>query len=585
MNRFSAEGRQCGPQDGASKVVLVVDACAQDRQALKAQLERQGLCVAEAQDGETAVAAFQREAPGLVFMDVATSGADGHAAVRRIKALAGDCYVPVVFLATQADEHALVERVGASGDTCLVAGGDDFLSKPVSPAHLQAKLAAFARIARLYRTVRAQRNELVYEQELAKQVYAKAAMAHPAQLAMIHSLQRPASIFSGDMLLVERSPSGALHVLVGDFTGHGLAAAIGALPAADVFRGMTAKGFSPTEILAEINRKLRQTLPTGMFLAAALVCLDQDGRWAGIRNSGLPDVLVMGRVGGAPRLRLPSSSLPLGIADAIEPFGLEWVEVEPGDQIVVVTDGIVEARNPGGEFFGEERLADCLGRGGGEAAFDRLVQGLDAFIGEAFLEDDLTLAVIPCGGRRWPGAAGRPRGEPEWPAAAGVGGAPALEWRWELDLQAPALRRLDVVPLLVDTVVHLQGMRGHRQALFTILAELFNNALDHGVLRLESSVKDTPEGFARYFKERKERLAQLRAGRIKIGITARREGAGGVLEARVEDDGPGFDFERWGGGFGLASGYSGRGIGLVRTLCDSLAYEGAGNVVKAAYRW
>jgi serine phosphatase RsbU (regulator of sigma subunit) len=584
MNRFSAALGQGGQQDGGGKA-LVVDACAQDRLALKAQLESYGLWVAEAQDGEGAVAAFEREAPGLVFVDVATSGASGHGAVRRIKALAGERYVPVVFLSTQADEHELAEHIGAGGDTCMAAGGDDFLSKPVSPAHLRAKLAAFARIAQLYRTVRAQRNELVYEQELAKRVYAKAAMAHPAQLAMIHSLQRPASIFSGDILLVEHSPSGALHVLVGDFTGHGLAAAIGALPAADVFRGMTAKGFSPAEILAEINRKLRQTLPTGMFLAAVLVCLDQGGRWAGVRNSGLPDVLVIGREGGASRLKVPSSSLPLGIADSIEPFGLEWVEVDPGDQIVVVTDGIVEARNPSGEFFGEERLAACLEQGGGEGAFERLTRGLDAFIGGAVLEDDLTLAVIPCGVERlWPGAAERRYGAPELPAAE-AGQGPAAEWRWELELQAPALRRLDVVPLLVDTVVHLQGMRGHRQALFTILAELFNNALDHGVLRLESSVKDTPEGFARYFSERRERLGRLREGRIKIGITAKREGGCGVLEARIEDDGPGFDFARWSGPSVQACACGGRGIGLVRALCDSLAYEGAGNVVKATYRW
>jgi serine phosphatase RsbU (regulator of sigma subunit) len=586
MRRYSAARPQADEWAASKGKALVVDADADSLRSLKSLLNSLGQAVAVAGDADSAAVAFVREAPDLVLMDVATMGSQLFAAVRRIKALAGDRLVPVIFLTTQEEEEKLEARAETGGDSFLDLGGDDFLSKPVSRAHLRAKLAAFARVAQLYRMVQDQQHELVYEQELAKQVYAKTAMADPSQLAVIRSLQRPASVFSGDILLLERSPSGALHVLVGDFTGHGLAAAIGALPAADVFRGMTAKGFTPSEILTEINRKLRQTLPTGMFLAAVLVCLDQEGRWAGIRNSGLPDVLVLGRDGGAPKRRLPSSSLPLGIADYVEPAKLEWIEVDPGDQIAVVTDGIVEARNPAGEFFGDERLSACLAGGGSGDAFQRLVRSVDEFIGGAPQEDDLTLAVIPCGLHSlWPEAAGRKmRGRGARNSERG-GGAETADWRWELELRPAALKRLDAVPLLVDTVVHLQGLREHRQALFTILAELFNNALDHGVLRLESGVKDSPEGFARYFKERHDRLARLERGRILVGFSARLQSGGGWLEIHIEDDGPGFDYERWKQELDQALTFSGRGIGLVRALCETLGYEGAGNVAKAVYRW
>ncbi len=571
---------------------LVVDADPLGRGVLVSLLKTLGFSVMETLDGEAAIAVFERESPDIVFADFATVGIRCPGTVPRIKALAGERFVPVIVMTSPAQEDALVDCI-ESGGGCLDAVGDDFLGKPINPAHLRAKIAAFARAAQLYRTVQAQHDELVYEQELAKQVYAKTAMADPSQLAVIQSLQRPASVFSGDILLVERSPSGALHVLVGDFTGHGLAAAIGALPAADVFRGMTAKGFTPSEILTEINRKLRQTLPTGMFLAAVLVCLDEGGRWAGIRNSGLPDVLILGQSGGMPRHRIPSASIPLGIMDSIEPAELVWIEVDPGDRIVVVTDGIVEARDPAGEFFGDGRFLSCLANGAGDGAFDRLVEGLDGFIGGALQEDDLTLAMIPCArSNPWPESGKEAALAWEETAAAVEHGAedsasalPVADWHWDLELGATALRRLDVVPLLVDTVVHLQGLREHRQPLFTILSELFNNALDHGLLRLESCIKDSPEGFARYFRERRDRLAQLERGRVRIGLAARLENGGGRLEIHIEDDGPGFDFASWKHGFDQQGQFSGRGIGLVRALCESLDFENGGNVAKAVFRW
>ena len=53
----------------------------------------------------------------------------------------------------------------------------------------------------------------------------------------------PVSIFNGDLLLATRTPSGSLYVMLGDFTGHGLPAAVGAIPVAEVFMGWQRKDF------------------------------------------------------------------------------------------------------------------------------------------------------------------------------------------------------------------------------------------------------------------------------------------------------------------------------------------------------
>ena len=76
---------------------------------------------------------------------------------------------------------------------------------------------------------------------------------------------------SGDLTQTGRGPDGQIYVLLADFTGHGLPAALGALPASSVFLAMAHKGLSVEGIAAELNRKLYQLLPIGYFCCAVVV--------------------------------------------------------------------------------------------------------------------------------------------------------------------------------------------------------------------------------------------------------------------------------------------------------------------------
>jgi len=141
----------------------------------------------------------------------------------------------------------------------------------------------------------------------------------------------PFSGASGDMLLAARKPSGGLHVMLGDFTGHGLSAAIGTVPVADIFYGMTDKGFSIGDILATINDKLRVILPTDVFFAAVLLELDANHSKLTLWNGGIPDVAI--RRGDGRVETLPSDHLPLGVVENDQlDRAVRVVEVEPGDR-------------------------------------------------------------------------------------------------------------------------------------------------------------------------------------------------------------------------------------------------------------
>jgi len=563
---------------------LVCDDQPANRLLLRGMLEREGYAVVEAGDGIEAVRRFQERAPDIVFMDIMMPGLDGYDTTRRIKQLSGERFVPVIFLTALADEEALV--------SCVAAGGDDFLTKPFSRAILSARIAAMERISGLYRDLAAQHaevrslhNEMLRQHEIAERIFSRAISDRNQVVQRLNTLLWPASTFTGDVLLTAIRPGGGVDLLIGDFTGHGLSAAIGALPLSEVFRAMTEKGLPPEEILRQINTKIHALLPTGMFLAAVYLSIPNDLSPVEIWNGGMPEALVIDGRTGRIRERLPSTHIPLGIAetdlDETRPVRLE---VARGDRILLYSDGLLEAENTEGEAFGAARLEAAVESGrSGEGAFHRVRTALEAFCGEQPQRDDITLVGVPMVPElllQAPGGLTTPRTSAE--VSRGRAGA----WRWFIELRGRNLAHADPVALALDQLQDIDGLKPHLQALHFVLSELYNNALEHGILGLDSAMKDSADGFSAYYDEREARLAELADGWIWIEIEhAPLPAGGGRITLRVHDSGPGFDYHRLLHGLRQQDELHGRGITLVSRLCSALRYEGAGNLAEAVYEW
>ena len=117
------------------------------------------------------------------------------------------------------------------------------------------------------------------------------------------------------------------------------------------------------------------------------------------------------------------------------------------------------------------------------------------------------------------------------------------------------------------------------------MAELYSNALEHGVLGLDSRLKRDAQGFAQYYRQRNERLAHLNSGYVRVHVQVSPTAAGGKMTLRVEDSGPGFDVEQV-----LArpldfDRLSGRGLSLVRQLSSAIGWSDGGRSVCVEFSW
>jgi hypothetical protein len=468
---------------------------------------------------------------------------------------------------------------------CLDAGGDDFLSKPYNRFILQAKIKAFNRMREMHGTMLEQRDQialhnehLMQEQAVAKQVFDNIAHTGCLDASNVKHFLSPLAVFNGDVIVAAVRPSGNMMVLLGDFTGHGLPAAIGAMPLASTFYGMAQKGFSMVDILREINQKLKQILPIGVFCCATIIDVNFRKQKIKIWNGGLPDCYIL-RNKTQMVEAVHSRHLPLGVlGDKDFKDDCVHYELEMGDRFYMWSDGIIEARNGSGEMFGEDRLRAVFDRcSDPERLFEDILGNVQGFIGDKERDDDLSLIEVEMVAPDDVITKAR-----EFTRHSGAG---LMEWSLEFEVKPSTFRVFDPLPLLLNVLVEVPGLRRHSGSLYTILAELYSNGLEHGILRLDSSWKKSPEGFTRYYEERAQRLAELHDGYIRFNLAHQTSDDGGTLTIRVQDSGKGFAFDRNIDNEHKTQGYSGRGIPLIRTMCHSLRYLGTGNEVEVVFAW
>lgn len=208
----------------------------------------------------------------------------------------------------------------------------------------------------------------------------------------LHAVTLPCRTVGGDYYDVIPLSGDRYGLTVADVSGKGLPAAMMAVMLQGAFDAVASGDPGLEDLFRRVNDFLAERTPPEMYATVFYGVLDPSGRLDFI-NAAHPAPMVL-RSGGEVSL-LGSSNFPLGMFPGAQ-FNIQTAQLEPGDEVVIFSDGVTEAQNAARDFFGEARLKECLQGFVGTPAPEvcsRVVEAVERFAGLAPQADDLTIAL------------------------------------------------------------------------------------------------------------------------------------------------------------------------------------------------
>jgi sigma-B regulation protein RsbU (phosphoserine phosphatase) len=388
--------------------LLVVDDNDDNRYTLTRRLAREGYTnLTTAANGSEALDLLQAKPFDLILLDIMMPGTNGYQVLEHMKANPALREIPVIMISALSELDSVIR--------CIELGAEDYLPKPFNPTLLRARVGASLEKKRLRDAVRASLARLEQEMDAARKLQlGMLPMAFPActpeQPIDVHALIEPAREVGGDLYDFFYASEHLFCFLIGDVSGKGAAAAMFMARtrslvrmAVQLWKKMSDDQIAPTHIAEAVNRELCQNNRDRMFVTLFLGMLDAKTGVLTYVNAGHLVPCVLHPSGSIEPVN-DKPAMPLGVREGAA-YQERIVTLRPDDTVFVFSDGVTEAMNAAGEFYGDERLKSDL------YAASALTPGeivraikakLNQFAGDAPKSDDVTMLALrwrPAGAR------------------------------------------------------------------------------------------------------------------------------------------------------------------------------------------
>jgi sigma-B regulation protein RsbU (phosphoserine phosphatase) len=342
-------------------------------------------CVAT---GPAAIEQARALRPDLAIVDIRLPEMTGFEVTRALKASLRDVDVDVILMTGNAEEP---------DDNLLQAideGAFYFIQKPFDRRVLLALVTRCLELRRLREERERYLSRVERELEEARRFqlsllpapqFSRAGLSIAARYLACNEL-------AGDIYDYVSCGDGSVALLIADVVGHGTSAAMmtGVVKAA--FRASHVDAFEPQAVVERVREGIRDFDPS-RFVTLCCARLDQHRHELTYVNAGHPEPIIRT---SSPQPVLLDSTGPL-LTSALFDLPCEQVtrEFQPGDSLLLYTDGITEARGATG-LFGQERLATMMMRGDrrGQELLDGVLAEVAAFLGPSTHQDDITLLTL-----------------------------------------------------------------------------------------------------------------------------------------------------------------------------------------------
>jgi sigma-B regulation protein RsbU (phosphoserine phosphatase) len=396
------------PTGAAARRILVVDDDAAERARLAALLEARGLevaCVADGDAGRRAAFEFQ---PDIVISDWCMPGLDGPQLCRALREDARGRKTYIILVTGRGGDDDLVAG--------LEAGADDFVTKPYRASELLARVDAGRRLvlrndaqergaAQERGTVPAEgdlrRGDLAMAAALqARQIPGRIALGGPVETGCLF---RPAADLAGDTFGYRMLPDARFAFYLADVAGHGVPAALNAFALGRLLRNadaasdvLCARGRTrlPRDVLATLNASFAADEHCDQYFTMVYGVLDPATGHGTLCQAGHPHPLLVAPDGQVQALG--SGGFPVGLVSEATYEDVPF-KLAAGHRLVLVSDGVLDHRDPAGRAFASHRLESLLRKNRGVAMpqlLDNLEDALDRWSGEQPREDDISLLCL-----------------------------------------------------------------------------------------------------------------------------------------------------------------------------------------------
>jgi sigma-B regulation protein RsbU (phosphoserine phosphatase) len=326
--------------DNSHAEILVVDDDAMSRRVLAQLLSAVGYNCRVCKDGSEALDTIHERPPSVLLLDFDMPGLDGAEVLRRLRSDQDPAVaqIPAIMLTAHGSEQSEV--------SCLQAGADDFVTKPVNSAVLRARIETQLRLRSMRRQLEQQNDELEkwrrdLERDLAAARLTQRSLIPQKPLLLpgwqIATCYRPVIQVGGDIYGWLRMKDGRVLFWIADGTGHGAAAALLTTLAKLLFHHGSMDHDSPASLMEAVDNDFRSTFGARSFMTAMCVALDSATGQAQVVGAGHPPLLVV-RYGGTTE-SIASVAPPLGMIKR-SAFTETPIALEPGDAFLLYTDGL-----------------------------------------------------------------------------------------------------------------------------------------------------------------------------------------------------------------------------------------------------
>ena len=279
-------------------------------------------------------------------------------------------------------------------------GAFDFVTKPLDFEDLQVTIERTLRHLLEWREALSSRDQLVAlqnELNIARQMQQSIL---PAQFPrgpdfQVYASMTPARNVGGDFYDIVHLEDNRIGVAIADVSDKGVPAALYMMSSRTLLKGAAIGCESPSQVLDEVNSLLQDDSDTGMFVTLFYGIYDPATNEFTYANGGHNPQLIVHADGSSTVLAM-TGGVVLGVVPNIQ-YEQTTVALSPGDTILLYTDGITDATNEEGEFFGLERLQATFAGNpprDSRAANDAVFEALQNFVGDAAQADDITCLAL-----------------------------------------------------------------------------------------------------------------------------------------------------------------------------------------------